>query len=65
MCARRGLSLRDAAELVGCSHQQIKKLVDGFSNPYLCNARRLAEVFGVTVDDLFPPAIAASKGKAA
>jgi len=60
-----GLSLADLGARACCSGEQIRKLEMGFCNPGLRLARRLADVFGVTVDDLFPPALDDSKGKAA
>lgn len=50
-------SADDIARMVGCSGAQIRKLENGFVNPGLTLARKVAAALGVTLDEAFPPKV--------
>ena len=49
----KNMTQRELAELVDCRRETIMRLEKGRYNPSLRLAMDLAEVFGVTVEDLF------------
>jgi transcriptional regulator with XRE-family HTH domain len=51
----RGLSQNDVARILGLADSSfISRWENGFSLPNLLNAFRLAQIYGTTVDALFP-----------
>lgn len=51
----RGLSLRDVAPVIGMSISYMSDLERGIkADPSLAVARKLADFYGMTLDDLFP-----------
>ena len=49
----KGLSVEDAASMVGISPSHYYKIEQGRRNPTIAVARRIADVLGSTVDALF------------
>lgn len=49
-----GLSIRDVADAIGMSLSSFHALENGYHEPMLTNARKLAAFFGCTIDDLWP-----------
>lgn len=56
---KRGMSQDDLAALVGCSRQSISLYESGSVQPSVLIARRIADAFGVSLDELYPSGMAA------
>jgi transcriptional regulator with XRE-family HTH domain len=53
----KGIRREDIASLAFVSYETIRRLeMDDGARPTLAVARRIADVLGVTVDEVFPPA---------
>lgn len=53
-----GMSQRELAERAGCSHTQVSRYEAG-AEPTLPVARRIADVLGCSIDELYPRETAA------
>jgi transcriptional regulator with XRE-family HTH domain len=50
----KGLTLREAAELIGVSWKTLQRTEAGLSRPFPGTAKRIADFYGVRVTDLMP-----------
>lgn len=55
----KGLSQEELAALVGCSRQSISLYESGLQQPGVLIARKLADAFGCSLDELYPSGRAA------
>ena len=49
---RKGISQNELAKKVGVTGAAISKILNGFKDPSLAVAKRIADYFGTTIDDL-------------
>lgn len=52
---RRGLTVEQLAQLVGCSSVQIRNIERGHNNPGIILARKVASALSAPLDEVFPP----------
>ena len=52
----RGLMLKDVARQVGTDAGNLSRIEQGKQNPSLALARKLAALYGISLDDIFGPA---------
>jgi transcriptional regulator with XRE-family HTH domain len=52
----RGLMLKDVAQQVGTDAGNLSRIEQGKQNPSLALARKLASLYGISLDDIFGPA---------
>ena len=51
----RGLMLKDVAQQVGTDAGNLSRIEQGKQNPSLALARKLASLYGISLDDIFGP----------